>query len=182
MHQKKARERRAVVVFEDEVSFQQEGTTRRSWAKVGVGFTVYHHPCKRRSKFFGAISLEQKPQLTFQKAETFNGSSFRRFLEHLLTVHKRVCLIIDNVRYHISKKIQAFLRQNKHRLWIYKLPKYSPELNAVEMVWRETRKDATHNQYFATPKRLTRTVQTQFRTYQREPHRLVGPVAQFLRA
>lgn len=169
-------------MFEDEVCFQQEGTTRRSWARVGIGFTVYHHPCKRKSKFFGAVTVEPAPHFHFQKAETFNATSFQRFLEHILESHERICLIVDNVKYHSAKKLKPFLRANKDRLWIYKLPTYSPEMNATEMVWRETRKDATHNRYFPTTKRLTRGVQTQFRVYQREPHRLAGTVAQFLRA
>lgn len=169
-------------MFEDEASFQQEGTTRRSWAKRGKGFSVYHHPCKRRSKFFGAITVEPKPRLHFRKAETFNATTFQAFLDQLLVHHERICLIIDNVKYHTAKKLRPFFRANRERLWLYKLPKYSPEINATEMVWRETRKDATHNRYFPTTKRLTRGVQTQFRIYQEEPRRIAGCVAQFLRA
>ncbi|MGH7427534.1 MAG: transposase [Candidatus Methylomirabilaceae bacterium] len=143
-------------MFEDEACFQQEGTTRRSWAKRGKGFTVYHHPCKRRSKFFGAVSVSPRPKWAFRKARTFNASTFQAFLEDVLRVFGRVCMILDNVAYHKAKKLRPFLRANRHRLWLYSLPAYSPDLNAAEPVWRETRKDATHNRYFPAIKRQER--------------------------
>jgi transposase len=180
-HQKKARIRGAKVVFEDECHFQQEGTTRRSWALKGIGFTVYHEPCKKSSKYFGAISLDSLPDFIFCRAKKFNSRSFEKFLYQIVDHFGKVCLILDNVSYHKSKKIKRVIRRLRGRLWIYPLPPYSPELNATEMVWRETRKDATHNRYFKTGKCLTRAVQTQFRIYQNESWRLSGVIANFLR-
>lgn len=179
-HQKKAKLNGAVVIFEDEAYFQQEGTTRQSWAKRGKGFTVYRHPCKRKSKFYGAITVDQKPSFIFQKAEWFNSKTFQQFLEQLLSIFKKISLILDNAKYHKAKRLKPFLKANQNKLWLHHLPPYSPELNAVEMVWRETRKDATHNRYFPTMKGLTRTIQTQFKTYQKQPQKLAGTVYHFL--
>lgn len=180
-HQKKANARGAKVVFEDEVCFQQEGTTRRSWARRGIGFTVYHQPCKRSAKYFGAISMDPRPRLVYRSANTFNSRTFETFLNQLVDRFGMVCLILDNVAYHKARRIRRVLRRLHGRLWLYSLPKYSPELNAQEMVWRETRKDATHNRFFGTMKGLRRAVQSQFRAYQAQPQLLVGCVAQFLR-
>lgn len=94
----------------------------------------------------------------------------------------KVCLILDNVAYHKARRIRRAVRRLRGKLWLYNLPAYSPELNAVEMVWRETRKDATHNRFFGTMKGLRRSVQSQFRAYQARPALLAGTVAQFLRA
>lgn len=170
----------AMLMFEDEVLFQQEGTIRQSWALRGVGFSVYKYPCKRKRKFYGAVTIEKEPSFVFQKAEWFNSMTFKRFLEYLLTVFDKIYLILDNVRYHKAKKLAPFLEANKDRLKLFFLPPYSPELNAIEPVWKETRKDATHNRYFASMKGLTRAVQTRFRIYQKEPWRLSGIVAPFL--
>jgi transposase len=181
-HQKKAAQRGAVVVFEDEVKFQQEGTIRQSWARRGVGFTVYHEPCKRSAGYYGAISLEGEPDFLWEGCQKFNSTTFCGFLDRVMEYYDKVCLIMDNVIYHKSKMVKRKIRRYRGRLWVYWLPKYSPELNAVEMVWRETRKDATHNQYFGTMRRLRRTVQGQFRKYQENPVKLAGTVALFLRA
>lgn len=160
--------------------FQQEGTTRQSWARRGKGFMVNRHPCKRKSKYYGAVTIDELPALVFQKADWFNAKTFLSFLKHIMSIFDRACLIMDNARYHKAKALEQFLEEHKDRLWLYYLPPYSPKLNAVEMVWRETRKYATHNRYFPTVKRLTRAVQTQFRIYQNEPQKLRGVVANFL--
>ena len=179
-NKKNAKLRGAKIIFEDEAYFQQEGTTRQSWARRGIGLTVYRHPCKRKSKFYGAITIEKNPSFLFQKAEWFNAKTFQRFMIYLLTVFGKVCLILDNVSYHKAKALEPFLKANQDHLWLHSLPTYSPELNAVEMVWRETRKEATHNRYFPTIKGLTRAVQTQFRIYQNEPGKLTGLIDHFL--
>ena len=170
----------AKLIFEDEVYFQQAGTTRQSWARRGKGFTVYHHPCKIKCKFFGAITIEEEPSFIFQKANWFNSWTFQGFLEYLLSVYDKIYLILDNVKYHKAKDLKPFLKKNKNRLRLFSLPPYSPELNAVEMVWRETKKDATHNRYFRYMRGLTRAIQTQFRIYQNKPRRLSGLIAPFL--
>ena len=170
----------ATVMFEDEVLFQQEGTIRQSWALRGVGFTVYKYPCKRKSKFYGAVTIDDELSFLFQKAEWFNSNTFQQFLEYLLTVFDKIYLILDNVRYHKAKKNEKFLKENEDRLKLFFLPPYSPDLNAVEHIWKETRKDATHNRYFPSMRGLTRAVQTRFRIYQNEPRLLNGMVASFL--
>jgi transposase len=179
-HQKKARARGAAVLFEDEVSFGQEGTAHRSWARRGVGFSVWHWPCKRSAKYYGAVAVGAKPRLVYRRAETFNARTFETFLDRLVGRFGKVCLILDNVPYHRARRVRRAARRLRGKLWLYSLPPYSPELNAVEMVWRETRKDSTHNRCFATMKGLTRAVQSQFRAYQAEPRQLRGIVAPFL--
>ena len=48
------------------------------------------------------------------------------------------------------KKIQPWLVKNKHKIELFFLSLYSPELNPVERVWKNTRYSATHNWYFPT--------------------------------
>ena len=114
------------------------------------------------------------------RTERLNTKTFRKFLQHLLRTFGKVYVITDNAIYHKAKALRPFLRRHRGRLSVHFIPPYSPELNPVEMLWRETRKDATHNRYFPTLKRLSRAVQTQFRIYQHQPHRLRGAVAPFL--
>jgi len=161
-HKKKAAEVGAKVVFEDEVCFQQEGTTRQSWARRGIGFIVRHHPCRRSSKFFGAISLEAVPGFVFQKASWFNSRTYEKFLAEILNRFGKVVLVVDNVMYHRAKRLKAFLEANKDRLWIFHLPPYSPELNPTERVWKLTRRLCTHNRHFALLDNLMVAVESHF--------------------
>lgn len=43
-----------------------------------------------------------------------------------------------------------------------KLPPYSPDLNPIEQVWRITRRENTHNVFFATVSTLEKTVDSAF--------------------
>ena len=45
------------------------------------------------------------------------------------------------------------------------LPPYSPNLNPIEQVWRITRKENTHNTFFASLKKLTDTVDNAFEAW-----------------
>ena len=177
---KNAQARGAVLAFGDEGSFEQSGTIRSSWARRGQGFSAYHFPSRRSQKYFAALTIEPEPRLLWMRAGRLNTRSFRVFLEQLLETLGKVYLIVDNVSYHKAKALRPLLRLNRGRLYLHCLPPYSPELNPVEPVWRETRKDATHNRCFWTLKGLARAVQTQFRIYEREPHRLSGIVTPFL--
>ena len=56
------------------------------------------------------------------------------FSHHLV---KDTMLILDNSPIHRSEKVEAYLEQWKARgLSLYYLPKYSPELNLIEILWR----------------------------------------------
>jgi hypothetical protein len=46
---------------------------------------------------------------------------------------------------------QRWLRENRHRIELHRLPAYSPEFMAMEGVWKTTRKLTTHNAFFVTP-------------------------------
>lgn len=56
------------------------------------------------------------------------------FSQHLI---KDTVLILDNSSIHRNEKVEASLEKWKAQgLWLYYLPKYSPELNLIEMLWR----------------------------------------------
>jgi transposase len=69
----------------------------------------------------------------FDKSNSDNTISFleqiyQRFADHIL-------LIWDQARYHTSKKVQRWLDEHP-RITAILLPKKSPQLNPVEMIWR----------------------------------------------
>jgi len=47
-----------------------------------------------------------------------------------------------------TKAMKEFFAQHKERLTVCPLPSYSPDYNPIEYLWRNTKKDATHNKYF----------------------------------
>ena len=57
-------------------------------------------------------------------------------------------LIQDGAKYHTSKATRQFFAQHTERLTVFQLPPYSPDYNPIEYLWRNTKKQATHNKYF----------------------------------
>lgn len=66
------------------------------------------------------------------------GTRFRQFLEHLVRrwPTDRLVLVMDNVAYHKTAAVRAWLADHAQRITVCWLPTYSPHLNRIERVWR----------------------------------------------
>ncbi|MEL7598827.1 MAG: transposase [Proteiniphilum sp.] len=92
--------------------------------------------------------------------DKFNADTFRLFLELLLddaTIsnkgngkRKKILLVLDNAKYHHARILQPWLERVSDilELFFLHLPAYSPDLNAIEMLWKKTRRNVTHNHFF----------------------------------
>ncbi|MDR2651893.1 MAG: transposase, partial [Prevotellaceae bacterium] len=59
----------------------------------------------------------------------------------------KILLVLDNARYHHAKILQPWLDSVSDILELFFLPPYSPDMNAIEMLWKKTRRNVTHNRY-----------------------------------
>jgi len=128
---------------------------------------VLQEPTRCHISVFGAVAIGTG-RLVHQLSETFNATTFQDFLEKLLSFRKRdriLCLILDNSRYHHAKMLKPWLEKHKEELILEFLPPYSPQLNPIERVWKETRKKATHNKYFSTLSDLASAIEIQFESW-----------------
>ena len=102
-------------------------------------------------------------QLIVHAEELFDAASFKRFLETILKsvkTSRKILLVLDNARYHHANKLKEYIESIKDRLELFFLPAYSPDINAIEMLWRKTRRSVTHNRYFGTLKEMTKELFT----------------------
>ena len=105
---------------------------------------------------FGALGVNG--QLILEQSEIFNAVTFQKFLEKIVVdaivgidnegKKKKILLVLDNARYHHAKMIQPWLEEMKDVIELFFLPPYSPDLNAIEMLWKKTRRAVTHNRFF----------------------------------
>jgi transposase len=178
---KKAARCRGVVVFEDEASFWQDGSLHRTWSRVGVQPRVDTYGLRKTAHIFGAVALDTA-KFTFRFADVFNGATFFEFLRQLVGRYdgRKVFLIIDNAPYHwLEDDGKRWLRQNRHRIEIHRLPPYSPEFMPMEGVWKTTRKLTTHNAFFVTPDQRDAKLTETFNVFQRRPEVIAAHVARF---
>ncbi len=74
-----------------------------------------------------------------------NSEAMNRFLKDLAAFYPdyRIIMILDKAGWHISKTLSL-----PDNLTLMHLPPYSPELNPVELLWREIRAKYFHNKIF----------------------------------
>jgi transposase len=70
-------------------------------------------------------------------------------------------------------------RSHAHRIELHRLPPYSPEFDAIEGVWKTTRRTTTHNRYFGSPAERDAALRTTFEQFKRQPSLIEGHVLRF---
>lgn len=79
--------------------------------------------------------------------------------------HKKTFRLIETEK----RPEYADIREN---VTFVKLPPYSPDLNPIEQVWRITRRENTHNVFFATISILEDTVDSAFEPWAKPNNQL----------
>lgn len=169
-------------MFGDEASFWLDGSLHRTWARVGVQPHVDTFGQRKTAHVFGAVSLAQLPHLHYLFAPVFNADTFLMFLKHLVKRSRRkLFLILDNGPCHnLTDEGKVWLGRNHNRIQLYRLPPYSPNLNPIEGVWKETKKRTTHNRFFRTTDERDAALVATFVTFRSNPTLLAGYVARFI--
>jgi transposase len=79
----------------------------------------------------------------------------RRYGPKVGVAIKPIVLVLDNGPIHTSKASRAALAERAHWLTVEWLPKYAPELNDIEGVWRDLKRHHLAHQTFTGPDDLT---------------------------
>ena len=169
-------------MFGDEASFWLDGTLHQTWARIGHQPHVDTFGQRKTAHVFGALSLALQPRFYYQFAEVFEGITFLVFLKYLVRCCRRkIFLIIDNGPCHnLEAQGKAWLAANKHRIELFRLPVYSPNLHPIEGGWKETKKRTTHNRFFHTTQERDDALIETFETFKAQPSLFAGHIARFL--
>jgi transposase len=173
-----ARRRGALLLFGDEASFAQWGSLGYTWARRGQQPEVKTCGKRKGYKVWGLIDYFSGRLFYRTQTERLTAS---RYCEFLASVVERttqpILLIQDGARYHTAKETLAFVDRQAERLSVYQLPSYSPDYNPIEHLWRNLKREKTHNRYFPTFEALTDAVErglTYFQAHTAEVKRLMG--------
>ena len=144
-----AREKEAMILFGDEVSFAQWGSLGYTWAPVGQQPVIKTTGKRKGYKVFGLIDFFSGRFFYQGLQERFNSERYQDFLRQVLEQTSQHLIIIqDGAKYHTSKATRAFFEAHQNRLTVFQLPSYSPDYNPIEFLWKNMKQRATHNQYF----------------------------------
>lgn len=137
---------KATLVFLDESGFSLLPTPCKTWAPRGRTPLLFH--CFNWPQLSAVSAVTPNPHAYLRLVRgTIRSAELVSFLRHLLRrIPGKIFLLWDGLNTHRSKMTQAVLQQHAHRLRIYRLPAYAPELNPDEGLWAGMKQHALAGQ------------------------------------
>ena len=121
-----------VVVSMDEAHLQSYKNTLKTLGLRGIEINADSSVERARLSVFGGVG---DGFFYLKTAEAGNGAEFIKFCERLLKMFDKVQLVLDWASYHVSKKVDAYVKENAGRLKLHFTLKYTPNDNVVERQW-----------------------------------------------
>jgi transposase len=129
----------------DETKFRALPPLRNMWMTKGKQSRIPTPEQNDSFYSYGVLDLESGAWFDrfFEKA---NSDATIAYLSALLKTYseKHILLIWDQAKYHTSHKVQRWI-ESQDRLTVLLLPKYSPQLNPVEHIWRVVKQRVSAN-------------------------------------
>ena len=130
------------VLYMDESHFNTNPSAGRTWCPIGSKVEQPLPPWGKRVTLYGALGDGVSYIKQYDAGNTDNTILFLKYL------HKKVgkvVLITDNASYHKSKKLRGYLYGTNYEVKLEFIPPYSPDLNYIELLWRETKRHKANN-------------------------------------
>lgn len=152
--------------------FQVTTSVTRKWVLKGSEPKVKSAPGRKSVPYSGYV-VPETGELIVSKSSWFNYETVIGSFYHLLENYpvpdgKRIYLILDNAPWHkkavrlVQTEALPEYQDIRDKMSLLFLPPYSPDLNPIEQVWRITRREVTHNTYFANELVLQNTLDSYF--------------------
>lgn len=131
---KKAKKDNAVIYFGDETGMRSDHQAGRSYSPAGQTPVIRRTGQRFSLNMISAIS--NRGHLQFMIIDgRFNSEVFIEFLKQMIKYSKqKKYFVTDGHPVHKTKKLNEWLLENKHKIEVFFLPPYSPELNPQEYV------------------------------------------------
>jgi transposase len=167
-----------VLLFADESEALTHPYLAHVWAQKGADLRIPAPGQSAKVAMLGLLNWARR-KLIVRTSRTKRSSDFialleevdRRYGPKLGVVLKPVVLVLDNGPIHTSKMSRAALAERAHWLTVEWLPKYAPELNDIEVLWRDLKRHHLAHQTFAGPEDLDQAIQDAVRKLNTERSR-----------
>src|SRR4051812_6985089 len=154
-----------VLLFGDESEALTHPYLAHAWAKKGADLRVPAPGQAVKMAMLGVLDWATR-ELLVHTSRTKRSSDFidllselgRRYGPRPGMISTPVVLVLDNGPIHTSKASRAALAARAHWLTVEWLPKYAPELNDIEDVWRDVKRHHLAHQTFASADDLDRGI------------------------
>jgi len=155
-------------MFQDEARFGRISKLMDCWAPRGIRPEV---PCQivREYTYAYAALSPQDGTMDSLIIDGVCGEAMQYFLEEVSRRHpqEEIIMVTDGASWHHSEALE--LPENITLLF---LPPYSPQLNPVEVLWKEIRKEGFYNCVFDSMKAVEDQLEKVLRDFESDPDRV----------
>ncbi|CAA6807498.1 MAG: Mobile element protein [uncultured Campylobacterales bacterium] len=144
---KQAKIEDADIWWGDETACVSLPSNLKGYAPIGSkNKPILTHPAKKfKINMISAITNTGKTMFSLYD-ESVNVDRFIDFLQKVIdSSDKKVFMIVDNLRVHHAKLVQAWVEEHKKQIAIFYLPPYSPEFNPDEYLNQDYKRNANKN-------------------------------------
>lgn len=130
-----------VVVYSlDETKVSVESDNRLFWSPVGHPPVLEKNASHDGVNIIGSTSILNNFHTVndlYSAQHSITSKEVKAHLEHLIEINKgkKVVVFMDNAKFHVSYGMQSFFFDNKEKLKVILMPKYSPDMNPQENIW-----------------------------------------------
>ena len=155
-----------VLLFADESEALTHPYLAHVWAKKGTDLRIPAPGQAAKVAMLGVLDWAGR-ELIAHTSRTKRSADFlalleevdRRYGPKLGVAIQPLVLVLDNGPIHTSKATRAALAARAHWLTVEWLPKYAPELNDIEVLWRDLKRHHLAHQIFTGPQDLDCAIQ-----------------------
>ena len=155
-----------VLLFGDESEALTHPYLAHVWAKKGADLRISAPGQSAKVAMLGVLDWGHR-KLIVRTSRTKRSADFialleevdRRYGPKLGVALKPIVLVLDNGPIHTSTASRTALAQRAHWLRVEWLPKYAPELNDIEVLWRDLKRHHLAHQTFTSPDDLDCAIQ-----------------------
>ncbi len=167
---RQAKREGAEIYWGDEMGLRSDHAAGRSYGRRGQTPVIPGTGQRFGCNMISAITNRGRLNfMVFKKR--FRVDVFLDFLKRLVRQTKRKAfLIVDGHPVHRSKKAKVWLKNKSHRIRLFFLPSYSPELNPDEMLNQDIKSNAVGRQRARKQDELVSNVRGYLYSRQRQPH------------
>ena len=146
------------ILFMDSVHPTMATKVSCGWIRTGKDKLIASIANRTRVNLTGALNLETMGVVS-QDYETINGDSTINFLQKIRGAYPKaswIHIILDQSSYHTKKEVIEFAKKMKIKLHF--LPPYSPNLNAIERLWKVMNEFVRNNRVFSSAREFRQSL------------------------
>jgi transposase len=151
-----------LLLFTDEAGIRRDGTIHNGWYKIGIIPEIPESNGRFESvKLLGAVGTLDgsihintvEGKITTKVYANFLIGLSRRYKEYLILI------VQDSAPWHGKKKLPVLLKDaGVKNIVLCNFPKYSPDMNPCEKLWKWLRETVTHCRYYEDMKELKQSI------------------------